>query len=171
MPDEGAGRGRAGRQFARGPGRMRIAVGADHAGFELKSQLTPWLRAQGYEVVDLGAHRHDPEDDYPDFAAAVARALTAGQAERGVVFCGSGVGACITANKVRGVRACLCHDTYTARQGVEHDAMNVLCLGGRVVSAAEGRQILTAFLEAEFQPEERFRRRLDKLNEVERRGA
>ena len=150
---------------------MRVAVGADHAGFELKSQLTPWLQAQGYAVVDLGAHRHDPEDDYPDFAAAVARALAGGQAERGVVFCGSGVGACITANKVRGVRACLCHDTYTARQGVEHDDMNVLCLGGRVVSAAEGRQILTAFLEAEFQPEARFRRRLAKLNEVERRGA
>lgn len=150
---------------------MRIAVGADHAGFELKSQLTPWLQAQGYAVADLGAHRHDPDDDYPDFAAAVARAVADGQAERGVVFCGSGVGACITANKVRGVRACLCHDTYTARQGVEHDDMNVLCLGGRVVSAAEGQRILTAFLEAEFQPEERFQRRLDKLNEVERRGA
>lgn len=150
---------------------MRIAVGADHAGFELKSQLTPWLQAQGYAVADLGAHRHDPEDDYPDFAAAVARAVAGGQAERGVVFCGSGVGACITANKVRGVRACLCHDTYTARQGVEHDDMNVLCLGGRVVSAADARQLLTAFLEAEFQPEERFQRRLDKLNEVERQGA
>ena len=150
---------------------MRIAVGADHAGFELKSQLTPWLRAQGYAVADLGAHGYDPDDDYPDFAAAVARAVAGGEAERGVVFCGSGVGACITANKVRGVRACLCHDTYTARQGVEHDDMNVLCLGGRVVSAAAAQGILTAFLGAEFQPEERFQRRLDKLNEVERRGG
>jgi ribose 5-phosphate isomerase B len=150
---------------------MKLAVGADHAGFELKQQLVPWLESCGHEVLDLGAHSLDPDDDYPDFAASVARSLTDGLAERGVIFCGSGVGACITANKVRGVRACLCHDTYTARQGVEHDDMNVICLGGRVIGPEQAQEVLDAFLGAGFQPEARFQRRLDKLNEVERLGA
>ena len=150
---------------------MRLAVSADHAGFELKGQVVPWLKSLGHEVLDLGAHVLDPDDDYPDFAAAVARSLTANEAERGVLFCGSGVGACITANKVKGVRACLCHDTYTARQGVEHDAMNVLCVGGRVLGLDQTKDVLSAFLEANFLTETRFQRRLDKLNEVERLGA
>jgi ribose 5-phosphate isomerase B len=150
---------------------MRLAVSADHAGFELKGQVVPWLESLGHEVLDLGAHVLDPDDDYPDFAAAVARSLMADEAERGVLFCGSGVGACITANKVKGVRACLCHDTYTARQGVEHDAMNVICVGGRVIGLDQAKEILSAFLEANFLPDARFQRRLDKLNEVERLGA
>ena len=150
---------------------MRLAVSADHAGFELKDQVVPWLKSLGHEVLDLGAYVLDPDDDYPDFAAAVARSLTANEAERGVLFCGSGVGACITANKVKGVRACLCHDTYTARQGVEHDAMNVICVGGRVLALDQAKEVLSAFLEAKFLPDARFQRRLDKLNEVERLGA
>ena len=150
---------------------MRLAVSADHAGFELKGQVVPWLKSLGHEVLDLGAHVLDPDDDYPDFAAAVARSLKANEAERGVLFCGSGVGACITANKVKGVRACLCHDTYTARQGVEHDAMNVLCVGGRVLGLDQAKDVLSAFLEANFLTDTRFQRRLDKLNEVERLGA
>ena len=150
---------------------MRLAVSADHAGFELKGQVVPWLKSLGHEVLDLGAHALNPDDDYPDFAAAVARSLTANEAERGVLFCGSGVGACITANKVKGVRACLCHDTYTARQGVEHDAMNVLCVGGRVLGLDQAKEVLSAFLEANFLTDTRFQRRLDKLNEVERLGA
>ncbi len=150
---------------------MRLAVSADHAGFELKGQVVPWLESLGHEVLDLGAYVLDPDDDYPDFAAAVARSLMADEADRGVLICGSGVGACITANKVKGIRACLCHDTYTARQGVEHDAMNVICIGGRVIGFDQGKEILRVFLEADFLPEARFQRRLDKLNEVERLGA
>jgi ribose 5-phosphate isomerase B len=113
----------------------------------------------------------DPDDDYPDFAAAVARAVSSREAERGVVICGSGVGACVTANKVPGVRACLCHDTYSSRQGVEHDDMNVICLGGRIIGPEQAQELLEAFLEAGFLPEPRFQRRLDKLIEVERLGA
>ena len=103
---------------------MKVAVGADHAGFDLKVQLVPWLESSGHEVVDVGAHTLDPADDFPDFAAAVAHSINDGVAERGVMVCGSGVGASIATNKVSGIRACLCHDTYTARQGVEHNNMN-----------------------------------------------
>ena len=110
-----------------------VALGADHGGFLLKTELAPWLCSQGYEVLDLGADFLNPDDDYPDFAEVVAEAVTSGQADRGILICGSGVGACVTANKVPGLRACLCHDTYSAHQGVEHDNMNVLCLGARVV--------------------------------------
>ena len=147
---------------------VELAIGADHAGFELKGQLIPWLRSLGHEVVDLGAHELDPEDDYPDFAATVAEAVQSGRFERGIIVCGSGVGASITANKVPGVRACLCHDTYTAHQGVEHDQMNVVCLGGRVIGIELSKEILTAFLSANFIPEPRFQRRLDKLIAVEK---
>lgn len=149
---------------------MKVAVGADHAGFELKGLVVPWLEARGHQVVDVGAHQLDPTDDYPDSAAAVARSVFAGESERGIVICGSGVGACITANKVRGVRACLCHDTFTARQGVEHDAMNVVCVGGRVIGFDLTKEILSAFLDAEFLPDPRFQRRLDKLIAVEKKG-
>ena len=149
---------------------MRIVVGADHAGFPLKELLKPWLESCGHQVDDLGAAALDPEDDYPDFAAAVARAVQAGAAERGIIFCGSGVGASITANKVAGVRAGLCHDTYSAHQGVEHDAMNVVCLGARIIGVDLSKEILTAFLSAGFLPEPRFQRRLDKLLRVEAEG-
>ena len=149
---------------------MRIAVAGDHAGFELKELLVPWLRSAGHQVEDLGAHTFDAEDDYPDFAFLVADSVRFGQAERGIVVCGSGVGASIAANKVPGIRACLCHDTYTGRQGVEHDDMNVLCLGGRVIGFELAKEIVTAFLAANFIPEVRYKRRLEKLLQVEKRN-
>jgi len=149
---------------------MRIAVGGDHAGFELKALLIPWLQSTGHQVEDLGAHQLDPEDDYPDFAFAVADSVQSGKGDRGLVVCGSGVGASVAANKVPGVRACLCHDTYTGRQGVEHDDMNVLCLGGRVIGVEVAKEVLAAFLEASFIPEIRFKRRLEKLLQIEQRG-
>ena len=149
---------------------MRIAVGADHAGYALKELLVPWLRASGHEVDDLGAKELVPDDDYPDLALPVARAVQSASAERGIIVCGSGVGACITANKVPGIRACLCHDTYSSRQGVEHDDMNVICLGARIIGPEIAREILGVFLSAKFIPEPRFQRRLDKLVQVERYG-
>ena len=149
---------------------MRIAVAGDHAGFELKNLLVPWLQSAGHEVEDLGAHSFDAEDDYPDFAFLVADSVRSGKVERGIVVCGSGVGASIAANKIPGIRACLCHDTYTGHQGVEHDDMNVLCLGGRVIGFELAKEILTAFLAANFIPEVRYKRRLEKLLQVEKRG-
>ena len=142
---------------------MRVAVAADHAGYALKGEIVSWLESEGHQVTDLGAHDLDPDDDYPDFAVAVAGSVSTGEAERGIVVCGSGVGACITANKIKGIRACLCHDTYSARQGVEHDDMNVICIGGRVIGIEMAKAVLDAFLDANFLPEPRFLRRLDKL--------
>ena len=142
---------------------MKIAIGADHGGFPLKEELADILRQAGHEVEDLGAHQYDSQDDYPDFALAVARAVVDGQARRGIVVCGSGVGASVAANKVKGARAALCHDTYSARQGVEHDDLNVLCLGGHVVGIELAKDITKAYLEAEFSGEERHRRRLSKI--------
>ena len=148
---------------------MRIALGADHAGFPLKELLLPWLQGCEHEVTDLGAYQMDPEDDYPDFAAAVARQVRSGASERGIIICGSGVGATVTANKVAGVRACLCHDTYSAHQGVEHDDMNIICVGARIIGQDLSKDILTSFLAANFiASEPRFQRRLDKLIRVER---
>ena len=147
---------------------MSVALGADHGGLRLKLELLPWLEDQGCHVLDLGAFSLTPADDYPDFAEAVARAVASAQAQRGVLICGSGVGACIAANKVPGVRACLCHDTYSARQGVEHDDMNVICLGARVIGSELGRDILKAFLNASFSGEERHQRRLNKILAIER---
>ncbi len=149
---------------------MKVAVGADHAGFELKGEIVRWLESEGHQVNDIGAHEFDADDDYPDFAVAVAGSVLSGESERGIVICGSGVGACITANKVKGIRACLCHDTYSARQGVEHDDMNVVCIGGRVIGIELTKVVLEAFLNANFLPEPRFQRRLDKLNQVEQNG-
>ena len=149
---------------------MNVAVGADHAGFKLKGEIVRWLESEGHQVNDIGAHEFDADDDYPDFAVAVAGSIRTGDSERGIVICGSGVGACITANKVKGIRACLCHDTYSARQGVEHDNMNVVCIGGRVIGIELTKVVLEAFLNANFLPEPRFQRRLDKLNQVEQNG-
>jgi ribose 5-phosphate isomerase B len=148
---------------------LRVAIGADHGGFDLKNQLVARL-ADKYTVIDLGARMLDPDDDYPDFAYAVARALAAGRAERGILVCGSGVGAAIAANKVPGIRACLCHDTYSAHQGVEHDDMNVLCLGARVIGVELATELATAFLNARFTGEERHRRRLKKVADIERKA-
>jgi ribose 5-phosphate isomerase B len=149
---------------------VRVAIGVDHGGFALKSELVPWLKAQGYEVLDLGAHKYEAADDYPDFAEAVARSVASGETQRGIIICGSGVGACIAANKIKGVRAGLCHDTYSAHQGVEHDDMNVLCLGARIIGGELAKEIVAAFLKAEFSQEERFLRRLQKVLAIEARN-
>lgn len=146
---------------------MRILLGADHGGFALKQELAQRLRSAGHDVVDLGAHEYDAKDDYPDFALAVARGVAEGRGERGLIVCGSGVGACVAANKVRGVRAALCHDTYSAHQGVEHDDLNVLCLGGRIIGGALAREVVEAFVNATFSGEERHRRRLQKVLDAE----
>ena len=150
---------------------MRIAIAADHAGFALKTEVVPLLNAWGHDVHDLGAHVFDADDDYPDFAALVSRSVADGTAERGVVVCGSGVGASIAANKTPGVRAAMCHDTYSAHQGVEHDDMNVLCIGGRVIGPETAREVLAAFLGAAFTGEERHVRRLEKVRALERQLA
>lgn len=150
----------------RGP--HRFVVGADHAGFPLKAVVVAELRALGYEVADLGVFDETPVD-YPDISEAVATAVVGGRADRGVIVCGSGVGACVAANKVRGARAGTCHDTFSAHQGVEDDDMNVLCLGGRVVGTQLAREIVRAFAGAVFSTEERFRRRLDKVLALEER--
>ncbi len=147
-----------------------VTVGADHGGLSLKTDLIPWLESLGYQVTDVGAYSLDPADDYPDFAERVARAVTSDQAGRGILICGSGVGACIAANKVPGVRACLGHDIYSAHQGVEHDHMNILCLGARVVGIELAKDLVAAFLNADFTGEERHRRRLDKVAAMERRA-
>jgi ribose 5-phosphate isomerase B len=149
---------------------MKVAVGADHAGFDLKGEIVRWLESEGHLVNDIGAHELDLNDDYPDFAVAVAGVILSGRAERGIVICGSGVGASIAANKVKGIRACLCHDTYSARQGVEHDDMNLICIGGRVIGIELAKAVLDSFLDANFLPEPRFQRRLDKVLQVEQNG-
>ena len=146
---------------------MRIAIGADHAGYELKAPLAELLEGLGHEVTDVGAHSVDSSDDYPDLAKALAERVASSQAERGVIVCGSGVGASVAANKVRGVRASVCHDTYSAHQGVEHDDMNVLCLGARIVGEELARELVTAFVAATFSGDERHRRRLDKVLAME----
>ncbi len=147
-----------------------VTLGADHGGLSLKTDLIPWLKSLGYQVTDVGAYTLDPADDYPDFAERVARVVTSDQAGRGILICGSGVGACIAANKVPGIRACLCHDIYSAHQGVEHDNMNILCLGARVVGIELAKDLVAAFLNAGFTGEERHRRRLDKVAAMERRA-
>jgi len=147
---------------------MRVAIGADHRGFELKDVLIGQLQELGHAAVDLGTNSADPVD-YPDYAEAVARAVCEGQADRGILVCGSGVGVSVAANKVPGIRAALCHDTYSAHQGVEHDDMNVLVLGARVVGDALAAELVRAFLGASFTGEERHRRRLDKVRALERR--
>ncbi len=146
---------------------MRVVIGADHAGFALKEEMKKELTKNGYQVHDVGAYEYLPTDDYPDSAAAVARAVVAGKGERGILFCGSGVGASIAANKIKGARACLCHDIYSAVQGVEHDDMNILCLGGQIIGPALARRLINGFLDAHFQVEERFVRRLEKVLALE----
>ncbi len=149
---------------------MRVAVAADHAGWELKQHVLGFVRDLGHEASDLGTHSPDPVD-YPDTAEAIGRAIVEGRAERGVLVCGSGVGAVVAANKMPGIRAGLCHDGYSAHQGVEHDDMNVLVMGGLVVGRELARELVRLFLEARFDGEERHRRRLDKIRALEARGA
>ena len=146
--------------------KLKIALGADHGGLNLKNELVARLEER-CEILDLGAYKFDPNDDYPDFALVVSSAVASGQANRGILVCGSGVGACIAANKVRGVRACLCHDTYSAHQGVEHDDMNVLCLGSRVIGIELALEVVKTFLNAIFSGETRHRRRVNKVLAIE----
>ena len=147
---------------------MRIVIGADHAGFDLKQIIAADLRRKGHEVIDKGTDS-SAAVDYPDFAAAVAKVVLDGRAERGVLICGSGVGASVAANKIPGIRAGLCHDSYSARQGVEHDDMNMLVLGARVIGVELARDLVDHFLAARFTGEERHRRRVAKITELERR--
>ena len=148
---------------------MRVAIGADHGGYALKDEMKQFLQSLGHEMIDVGAHTLDPADDFPDFTKPLAESVAAGSAERGIMICGSGVGASVAANKVKGIRASVCHDTYSAHQGVEHDDMNVLCLGARIVGIELARELTGAFLSAEYVPEERFQRRLDKVLDMESR--
>jgi ribose 5-phosphate isomerase B len=145
---------------------MLLAIASDHAGFEMKERLRPWLQEQGHQVIDLGAFNEEPSD-YPDFARAVARAVLEGSVERGLLLCGSGVGASIAANKFPGIRAALAHDTFSARQCVYDDDANVLCLGPRVIGEELAKVLIAAFLGVEFSELERHRRRLGKLKEIE----
>ncbi len=149
---------------------MRIAVGCDHAGFPLKAVVVEALRAAGHEPLDLGTDSTAPVD-YPDYACAVGEAVQQGRADRGIVLCGSGVGAAVVANKLRGIRAGVCHDTYSARQAVEHDDMNVLALGARVVGPALAAELVRAFVDARFSGEARHARRLAKLAALEGRAG
>jgi ribose 5-phosphate isomerase B len=146
---------------------MRVGIATDHGGFSLKEELAAYLRDVGHEVVDFGAHSVIPDDDYPDFVIPLARAIAAGSVDRGVAVCGSGVGASVCANKVPGVRAGLIQDHYSARQGVEHDDMNIFCIGARVVGPAVARNLIDAFLAAGFSGKERHVRRLGKVASLE----
>jgi RpiB/LacA/LacB family sugar-phosphate isomerase len=148
---------------------MRIAIASDHAGFKLKQDLVKYLGELGHTVVDLGTNSEDPVD-YPDYAAAIGHAVLEGAAERGILICGSGVGASVAANKLKGIRAAVCHDTYSAHQGVEHDDMNVLILGARVIGTALARELAAAFVHATFSGEARHVRRLNKVKALEKQG-
>ena len=147
---------------------LSIAIGADHGGLELKEKLCIGLR-ELCQVEDMGVYSLDPDDDYPDISLAVAEAVASGKADRGIIICGSGVGACIAANKVPGIRASVCHDTYSAWQGVEHDGMNVLCLGARVIGIQLAQELITSFINATFSDRERYRRRVKKVRDIEKR--
>ncbi len=148
--------------------KMKVVIGADHGGYLLKNTLREFIRESGYEVLDVGAFSSE-SSDYPDFARCVAEKVLSGEARRGILICGSGVGASVAANKFRGIRAAVCHDTYSSRQGVEDDAMNVLCLGARVIGRELAKEIVLAYLRADFKDNERYRRRLTKIEEFESR--
>ena len=148
---------------------MRVGIATDHGGFTLKQEVVTHLRAAGHEVVDFGAHRLNPDDDYPDFVIPLAQAVAAGKIERGVAICGSGVGASVCANKVLGVRAGLIHDHFSARQGVEDDHMNMICMGGRTIGPSVAWDLIETFLAAKFSNAERHLRRLDKVAGLEAR--
>ena len=146
---------------------MIIAIGADHGGFYLKQTVVALLKELGHTALDVGAYTDEPSD-YPDFAKGVSELIIRKKAKRGIIICGSGVGACIAANKFPGVRASVCHDTFSARQGVEDDDMNVICLGERVIGAELAKEIVMTFLSARFSGEDRFRRRLEKVKQIEK---
>ncbi len=147
---------------------MKIALGCDHGGYSLKQSVADELKKLGHAIVDCGALQYDAADDYPDFARAVGEKIQRGDAVRGIIICGSGVGAAIAATKMRGIRAGVCHDTYSAHQGVEHDDMNVLCLGARIIGDELARELVRAFASAKFSGEARHTRRLNKVNDMEK---
>src|SRR6266481_1300261 len=149
---------------------MKIVIGADHAGFQLKNAVGDLLRSLGHTVLDVGAFNENPSD-YPDFAVLVGNAVLEGKGERGILICGSGVGVSVAANKIKGIRAAVCHDTYSAHQGVEHDDMNVLVLGSRVIGSKLAEDLVKAFLSASFTNEERHKRRLAKVAAIEQKRA
>ena len=147
---------------------MNLVIASDHAGFSLKEEVRAYLAKTGHEVLDLGAFKYEPQDDYPDFAERVGEAIKDGEAPRGILICGSGVGVSIAANKIPGIRAAMCHDTYSAHQGVEHDDMNVLVIGARIVASALAYELVDSFLKAKFiSNEERFTRRFKKVLAIE----
>ena len=145
---------------------LRIVIGADHAGYDLKIPLIEFIKSLSHEVVDVGAFDLDPTDDYPDYARNVAE-LVSDKNIKGIIVCGSGVGACVVANKFRGIRASVCHDTYSARQGVEHDDMNILCLGQRSVGLEVAKAVVREFVSSQFSGENRHQRRIDKISDIE----
>jgi ribose 5-phosphate isomerase B len=148
---------------------MNIVIGADHGGFKLKEFLKSFIKGLGHNVIDIGATSDEPSD-YPDFAALVSEKVMNKEAEKGLILCGSGVGACVAANKFPGIRAAVCHDTYSAKQGVEHDDMNVLCLGARIIGEELAKELTSAFLGARFRSDvERYQRRLNKVIEIEKK--
>ncbi len=146
---------------------MKVAIGADHNGLQIKQMLLENMKANAHDVTDIGAYSLDFSDDYPDFAVAVARCVVRGEVEKGIVICGSGIGAAIAANKIAGARASVCHDAYSARQGVEHDDLNILCMGARVIGDALIETIANIFLSAKFDPQPRFIRRREKVRAIE----
>ena len=148
---------------------MRIAIGSDHAGYDLKQEIVDAIKSIGHEGIDVGTHSKE-KVDFPDFAEKVGEKIISGSTERGIILCGSGVGVCIAANKIPGIYAAVCHDTYSAHQGVEHDGMNVLCLGGRVVGVELAIEIVKSFLNAKFIENERFINRVDKIKAIEKKA-
>lgn len=146
---------------------MNISIGCDHGGYQLKTFLLEELKECGHALFDCGAYAEDDSDDYPDFTLKVAKTIQSGKAERGILICGSGVGTSIAANKLRGIHAAICHDTYSAHQGVEDDDMNVICLGGRVIGSALALELVNKFLDARFSGAERHQRRLNKVAEFQ----
>ena len=149
---------------------MKICISADHGGFELKKILIKHIKSLGLNIDDLNDTDFDPKDDYPDTTKLVAESISNNKYDKGIVLCGSGVGASVVANKFKNVRAVICHDTYSASQGVEHDDMNVICLGGRIVTESLAKEIVEEFIKAEFQDEERFQRRKDKISDIEEKN-
>ncbi|MDR3611595.1 MAG: ribose 5-phosphate isomerase B [Ignavibacteriaceae bacterium] len=146
---------------------MKISIACDHGGYELKLFIIKWLKENNHSIIDLGNEVYNINDDYPDFSEKIARHVVSGNSDKGIVICGSGVGACIAANKIKGARASVCHDTYSARQGVEHDNMNILCLGARIIGVELAKELVVAFLNATFINEFRYNKRLEKINILE----
>lgn len=146
---------------------MKVVIGSDHAGYHLKKELIDFLNNKGFEVIDVGTDNPDIKVDYPDFAKKLSEEMLKNEIKKGILICGSGVGACIAANKIKGIRASICHDVYSAHQGVEHDDMNVLCIGAKIIGSELAKEIVLSFLNAKFIEEERYIRRLNKVKKIE----